>query len=500
MKTELTRPSTKGKRCMPCKGIKKSVLWLLFFTILSFMYAGVSFAGTYYVSSSGSGSTCSSATPCAASYAMAHAVAGDTWIFQSGTYWVGTQSSSDYRAPILGPANSGTAGNPITFMSQTPLGAVMVGVSVVANNGNGLDTPGVANVIGSENKQYIIWNGFKLEAFTTNGGTTPAVPQIAITDGGNSNYNLGNEVINCECVGTSIANGGGNIALIRLEYQQNALIQNNYLHDISDPTGDHNVEGLWTFMTQGITVTQNTFYNNSENIFSKYGSINDTYSLNLLLPITAAGISYGNASFFIQNFEGPVTNMTITQNIIIGSLMSVLFNPAEGGGEPNSISIYNNTMYNASTVAYAVSTSDLGATWSAWNNIIAAPSGSDYLFWEYANEVPTVLDYNDYYALGGSPVWGDQIYATNYTTSSLSSWQTHTGFDTHSVTTNPNFVNGSGAFSLATDFKRSSYPTNGRGGSYAAVMGAYITGNETIGYTTASTVPPMPPVMSAPVH
>jgi hypothetical protein len=52
------------------------------------------------------------------------------------------------------------------------------------------------------------------------------------------------------------------------------------------------------------------------------------------------------------------------------------------------------------------------------------------------------------------------------------------------VNTNPGFLNTSGLWNTPSDWKRTSYIANGRGGAYASVMGAYIIGTETIGYTT----------------
>ncbi len=479
MKKESTGARSKGMWRVSCAYITRSASYLLFLAALSFMFAGVSFAGTYYVSPTAVNitySTCTSAAyPCTAAAAMANAVAGDIVVFLNGEYNLGALNTLDYRQNILQPANSGTSGNPITFQSQTPLGAVLIGT--------GVGTPSVVNDIGTEDTSYIVINGFKI---TSVNSSTEA--EIYIYDGNNVT------VENCEVVGASVSNAGGNVAGIKVEAMSSSTIRNNYIHGVQDPAGDHNTAGLWTAFVQDLLVTQNTFANNTENIFSKYTSANDTFTLNLLEQLTSPGLSNSNASFFIQNFGGTVTNMTIAQNIIIGGVQGILFNPAEGPS-PNSISVYNNTIYGFSQVGYVISTAETGAsTWSAWDNIIAAPSGSYYLDWEYANEAPASLDYNDYYIISGAPEWGGQIYAANYITSSLLLWQTYSGFDTHSVTTNPNFVNGSGIFILATDFQRRSYPTNGLGGAYAPVMGAYITGNETIGYSGPK-VSPMPPLL-----
>jgi hypothetical protein len=113
-----------------------------------------------------------------------------------------------------------------------------------------------------------------------------------------------------------------------------------------------------------------------------------------------------------------------------------------------------------------------------FNNISVSPSAY-HLNSRYGNFTFDYIDYNNYYA---RLVWRN----VNTTYTSLSAWRTFiqtllSGAESHSIVTNPNFINASGTYLLATDFKRSSYPTDGRGGSYPSVMGAYVTGDEQIG-------------------
>ena len=64
--------------------------------------------------------------------------------------------------------------------------------------------------------------------------------------------------------------------------------------------------------------------------------------------------------------------------------------------------------------------------------------------------------------------------------------------DTHSYYENPTFANAGGV--NPWDYKSSAvHKNNGRGGSYASVIGAYITGNEQIGYSLSVGPPPAPP-------
>ena len=77
-------------------------------------------SGGKYVSSSGSGSTCSSGSPCAVSYMIANAAAGDTWRFKDGTYPpISLNCLSNFR--------NGTSGSPITLTADNERQAFFLG-------------------------------------------------------------------------------------------------------------------------------------------------------------------------------------------------------------------------------------------------------------------------------------------------------------------------------------------------------------------------------------
>lgn len=94
----------------------KNLLTLLY-VVLLFLIPINLFAGAYYVGPTGSGSTCSYASPCALSYANSNAVAGDTIYLKGGTYNISGSCG-------ICTSNSGTSGNMITFsavVDETPI-------------------------------------------------------------------------------------------------------------------------------------------------------------------------------------------------------------------------------------------------------------------------------------------------------------------------------------------------------------------------------------------
>ena len=175
---------------------------------------------------------------------------------------------------------------------------------------------------------------------------------------------------------------------------------------------------------------------------------------------------------------------------------------APESGAPNHFYVRNNTFYNC----YA----DIGY-WRAginleiFNNIFYHSTSGQYFTKfdeQWAGLDYNYQDYNNYY----STVTTNWYLNYANRASTLSGWQSYLASqstcsdcrDARSVGINPNFINSSGAFNLPTDFKRSSYPQNGRGGTWPSVMGAYITGNEVIGVSGGplpppDTTPPAPP-------
>jgi hypothetical protein len=228
-------------------------------------------------------------------------------------------------------------------------------------------------------------------------------------------------------------------------------------------------------------IERNTFENNSENIYSKYQSSSDTYRYNLLL--TPVGANARN--FYVQNYNGPVVGMNIYQNIVIGGA-GIGLDANQGPG--NSVNIFNNTIYNPTHFDSGAIGGGTNLVWNIWNNIIYGTHSNKLFVYAWAKDDPAFMDYNDYFMSAGTPSWNGRRYESSpWNATTLSSWQSISGYDAHSLSSDPLFVNAGGT--NAADYKRLGYPANGRGGTFASVMGAYITGHEQIG---ADILPPSP--------
>jgi hypothetical protein len=195
----------------------------------------------------------------------------------------------------------------------------------------------------------------------------------------------------------------------------------------------------------------------------------------------ASGIWTGN-----NTASAYALSCDIYQNVIANNNGSNSADPDEHGGIGLRIytslcKIYNNTFHRNYYADIAQSATAESVPFEAWNNLHYG-ARAYYLNWPYSGSLfdADYLDYNLYNS--GTSGWR---YRTN-TYASLAAWQTAadallTGAEANSISSDPNLLNTSGTWSAAADYKRSSYPSDGRGGSYSSVIGAYITGSETIG-------------------
>lgn len=190
------------------------------------------------------------------------------------------------------------------------------------------------------------------------------------------------------------------------------------------------------------------------------------------------------------NQDADIENIYIHNNIFLNKTKGIDWH---GTGYGETVA-YNNTFINCDQDIY---------TWlddvkiNAFNNL-SYHSTSDQNFYNIqASPLDSELDsnYNLFYSANGSTTWRN-LYST--VAGSFSEWKSHSGEDSASVAKDPGFVNSGG--NRPEDFKRTSYSGDVNGSPYGSVVGAYITGNETIGLLdsfsgTSDTVPPAPPAL-----
>jgi hypothetical protein len=448
---------------------KRYFLLLAVCGLVVMFYSRSSQAATYYVSPDGLASwpSCTNIiTPCSAATAMANAVADDVVYFRAGTYSHGTSSDREY--PCLTPANSGTPGHPITFIAypnETPI--------IASSNFEG-------GAFGSGHRSYIIWDGF---AGTLNAFTTGEPQLIGIW------YSDHVTIKNCNLSGF-LQSYHNNSSLIRVEESSYITIENNRLHDMNGYVSGEpqyveepvNSTGITMFYTSYVTIKNNDIYNNWTAIYDKDDGNHNVYYYN---HIWGTGSGHQRCVEAIQlknqvikvNF-GDGSDRKLYQNVIRNCKIGVLL---DNGLIFSNVMIYNNVFSGISGSGIGIwhNTQPSATQVQIFNNVI-------YNFASYFNFYDTasftfvnnnIFNNNPYSVANDWNInWGN---SGDY--SKLSAWTAATTFDGNSYVENPQFAKPGG--SNASDYNiYAAHKNNGRGGSYPSVMGAYVTGNEHIGY------------------
>lgn len=411
-----------------------------------------------YVSPTGSGSSFTLSSPGSAQSGLQAAQPGDTVYFMDGVY-KDTTNSWEYAFNYV---QSGTSGNPITIKALNRQRAIVQRTSPW--------NP----AIGIQGRNYVIIDGFKSEGMLQLHGC---------------NYSI---IRNCEVTKGSAQGNGSDVSLnwgINIQASNYCTVQNNYVHDMDD-TGNHSHNTACIMVYGGSdynTIEYNTVDGGGNNIYNAFGTKaggmdDNIWRFNFGSNCTAGFIAMGNTGDSNYTRRNKIHN-----NVIINTDW---FFESHHGSE--DWQIYNNTFYNGTHFFnygyYAQTSSVCPRNHYIWNNVAVAVSN---IYRREQSSTPTwslfnaYSDYNQAYNASRWGTWSGGYYGP------LGTWVSSAGSDSHSITTNPGYLNAGGT--SAADYKRSSYPANGRGGSYASVIGAYITGDETIGYTASGESPVTPP-------
>jgi hypothetical protein len=194
---------------------------------------------------------------------------------------------------------------------------------------------------------------------------------------------------------------------------------------------------------------------------------------------------YNNA---MAGFEGPTQDdgddVFIYQNIFRNNNTSGRDDQAGVAVNVNmrNIQVYNNTFVDNRFADFMVRNNADVSDIQLWNNISYRPVSIHWSI-QYGASASTITysNYNCFYPDAGYEY-------QNTVLGSLAQWQNAgSSFDMNSIAADPLFQD-----AAANNYKLqpgSPCLTAGRGGAYAQVMGAYITGDETIGYSPSGEQP-----------
>jgi Right handed beta helix region len=423
-------------------------------------------AAIHYVSPTGLASWAQSSSinsPCSTAIAFANAVAGDTVYFRGGVYHTPKRNFGDSYSGYYNPANSGMPSNYIVFMaypSEVPLFSGLAG-------GLGDQTSASSNIyatiFGTKNNSYLVFDGF---IFLSDTGKKMARMMIGI-DHTDETTPRGHCIIkNCVFHGGSSSNNSvDNNEGLRIEGNNFITVSNCRFIHYNNAGNNHNTSAIKTYWDTSIVINNCEFDSSTVGVYLKEANPNATvYNC-----------------YFIGNYEGFLIsseimirsesdNLKFHDNIIINSSY-VGFNwegaGSDSGTHGDDYLIYNNTFFgNVQNVLFGFTSSGHGA--SFYNNISAGAAGTNNLVTDdyntaWQNRVKQA-DHNEWGAPFKIIRIGDNGRNINY--SSLTSWQAsgqlENPFDAGcgsssnpgcgDLASNPQFSNGSGAFSQPSDF------------------------------------------------
>lgn len=441
-------------------------------SFLIFCFVGTAGAATYYVSASSSNtnwSSCTnSGTPCTPRAAMSNAQAGDVVNFLAGTYNLPCNTNY-YEDNSLQPAHSGTSVNPIVFQANPGDTVTLVGA---AGHGVSCDDGGVIGVNGAYGKSYITIKGLIIDVSGYPSSNVRGGMQIR-----NTVDHITIQDIEIKGFTSSVSDNHPGIYCNGTSY---VTIQNCKIHGFHTPfTG----EAILQYSSDHLLVQNCELYDNGEGVTDKQQASHNTYRYNYIHGNSVNGIE-------IMTQGGNSDGIDVYQNIFTGTGIN-LDSSIDHSLKMQNVHVYNNVFYNAGDINF-FQTNNLA---EAWNNIVYR-SGSRMMHCDlygpsYCNGI-SYSDYNDFYSSDNS----GQTFVQNGSTYNLTTWRASVGHDLSSITGNPLFVNPSGdvtgfklqngSAALSAGMDRGDYNNNGNT-SEKINMGAYITGNETIGtYITGS--------------
>ena len=449
--------------------------------LILILFSGSGVALDYYVSPTGNAdwADCTNeSTPCSGRTAAENAVAGDIVYLRGGTYdpaadpvqeWSSKSDSLKYETLPWNPQHSGLPNQPITFRAYP--GEIPV---FLDNEWGG--------AFGAAFRDYIVWDGISAQIVNQSGNTIA----LAVF------YNADNcALINSNLSGI-LKETHHNSALVRLDYTNGILIENNLIHGMNSyaPSDSeyqelaNNSAGILSFYSRNLIVKNNDIYNNYLGIFDKDTEQNNVYFNNHIWGgDTAHTMCQTGIQINDQRSEyGSTSGTKAYQNIVRNCEIAISI--YDGVGTNNHVEIYNNSLLaqNSGDTGILVTESSNGA--EIYNNIFY---DFNYFVRYYSpvSSTVSVSNYNLFY--GSSFNWRINYQGTNYT--SLTDWQGDTGLDQNSIVGDPLFINSSGDY--PADFHLSTGSDalgNGQGGLN---IGAFPTDSSpSVGYYTLRPKPP----------
>lgn len=401
---------------------------------------------------------------------QASVLAGDTVFVKNGTYSDSSPAISGDITPKFNPANSGTPAAPIAFRAYAPPSGPRH-TPVVSRNLTGQD--GVNSpVIGSEGRDYIIWDGFTLASGTdvrVDSATGVVLENLLIDKGA-----------------TPSTGGIGNYDGIHLQLATNTIVRYNTIRNVYYVNDTHqNAACVKLYDAHNTSIYNNDFSRCNTGIYDKENGVGNVYERNYLHDI-------GGDAFLFNGFTAtsrcgvcPVQNNTIRYNVVENVRTGVTFSLSDSSRDGN-MTVYNNTFYNT---ALGIGMTSALPGMGFYNNIItlsapATDGNHAHVFVRNATVPDDLLSSYSNFSAPAAPYVG---FSVNWSIESLLQWQGR-GLDLNSRTDNPLFSGSLSGTPPPTAFRLQSVSPLINAGRVGGTptgspvnMGAYIADSDIVG-------------------
>lgn len=267
------------------------------------------------------------------------ATAGDTVLITAGTY--STAGTNSRYEVAYNSANSGSAGNPITYRCATDLACTL---TLSSSGGPVIGACGTGGGCGMGAVDYITWRGFVIdEANAPSRSDTGPVVFVSTT---------GSKLEYSHLDGNGNPGFGDNHTGVRIEGSSSITVSNNIIHDFTTSgVSAHNGAGVMVYESYNLTIEHNEIYQSGSGVFIKQqiagGAVASSNYVRLNLVYGSGACVDG---ILMHRMASSAALYYITQNIVYGCEYSGIalrsFDATEG---PYNVDIVNNTVDNAST-------------------------------------------------------------------------------------------------------------------------------------------------------
>jgi hypothetical protein len=230
------------------------------------------------------------------------------------------------------------------------------------------------------------------------------------------------------------------------EFMNNSNIYNNMLYNNTNDIYTNEVYGIGIASCNNSNFYNNVIHDNGNKGIDLYGDTTTSYGPsngnkfynNLIYNqdcYECSGITIGGTN-------GGLNNNIISYNILFNNYDNIAAGGIGGPPYDNNIEVFNNTIYGA--LEYGLNIQSYNNPGIVLNNNVFANNATMEVFALYVTANFTASDNIYYHPAGGTIVNYDGV---DHTAATILS------FDPQAIISNPLFTNGSGSYSLATDFE-----------------------------------------------